>query len=159
VQETREQYDLIFLDAYNSDTIPFHLTTREFYREVQARLAPGGVVVSNIIGTLRGPQSVFFRAMHRTLSEAFATVYTVPTYDQSVGWIMGDINIILFATQDRTRLSRGDLVARAGRVGGKLVPASDLAEYAAHLLEVPIEAKEVPILTDDFAPVEILRAM
>ena len=159
VQETKATYDVIFLDAYNSDTIPFHLTTREFYAEIRSRLAPGGVVVSNIIGTLRGPQSAFFRTMYRTLSESFATVYTVPTYDQSAGWILGDINIILFATQDATRLTRGELVARAGRVGGKLVPASDLAEYAAHLLEVPIETKDVPVLTDDFAPVEILRAM
>jgi len=63
------------------------------------------------------------------------------------------------ATQDSARLSRGDLVARAARVGGKLVPASDLAEYAAHVLEVPVETKDVPTLTDDFAPVEILRAM
>jgi len=44
-------------------------------------------------------------------------------------------------------------------VGGKLVPATDLAEYASHLLEVPIDVKDVPTLTDDFAPVEILRAM
>jgi hypothetical protein len=47
----------------------------------------------------------------------------------------------------------------AGRVRGKGFPAADLAEYAAHLLEVPIETKDVPLLTDDFAPVEILRAM
>ena len=159
VQETKATYDVIYLDAYNSDTIPFHLTTREFYAEIRSRLAPGGVVVSNIIGTLRGSQSAFFRTMYRTLSESFATVYTVPTYDQSAGWILGDINIILFATQAATRLTRGELVARAGRVGGKLVPASDLADYAAHLLEVPIETKDVPVLTDDFAPVEILRAM
>ncbi len=55
VQEATDTYDLVFLDAYNSDTIPFHLTTREFYQEIKARLTPGGVVVSNIIGTLRGP--------------------------------------------------------------------------------------------------------
>jgi spermidine synthase len=159
VQEAADTYDLIFLDAYNSDTIPFHLATREFYEEIKARLRPGGVVVSNIIGTLRGPQSAFFRSIYRTLSEVFPTVYVVPTYNPGGGWVLGDINIILFATQDSTRLSRGDLVARAARVGGKLVPASDLAEYAAHLLEVPIETKDVPTLTDDFAPVEILRAM
>ena len=159
VQEATDTYDLVFLDAYNSDTIPFHLTTREFYREIKAHLAPGGVVVSNIIGTLRGPQSAFFRSMYRTLSEVFPTVYVVPTYDQRAGWVLGDINIILFATQDATRLSRGELVARAGRVGGKLVPASDLTEYAAYLLDVPIESRDVPTLTDDFAPVEILRAM
>jgi spermidine synthase len=159
VQQATDKYDLIFLDAYNSDTIPFHLATREFYEEVRRRLAPGGVVVSNIIGTLRGPQSAFFRSMYRTLSQVFPTIYVVPTYDQSRGWILGDINIILFATQDSTRLSRGDLVARAGRVGGRLIPASELAEYAALLSEVPIETGDVPILTDDFAPVEILRAL
>ncbi len=158
VQQTTEKYDLVFLDAYNSDTIPFHLATREFYQEIQARLAPGGVVVSNIIGTLRGPQSRFFRSIYRTLSEIFPTIYVVPTYPQSASWVVGDINIILFATQDTVRLSRGELVARAGRVGGKLVPASDLSEYAAHLLEVPVEVTGVPTLTDDFAPVEILRA-
>jgi spermidine synthase/putative effector of murein hydrolase LrgA (UPF0299 family) len=158
VQESTEKYDLIFLDAYNSDTIPFHLTTREFYREIAARLAPGGVVVSNIIGSLRGPQSAFFRSLYRTLGETFPTLYTIPTYDAA--WqILGEINIILIATQDTTRLTRGDLVGRAGRLGGKLVPALDLAEYAAHLSELPVDTSGVPTLTDDFAPVEILRAL
>jgi len=72
--------------------------------------------------------------MYRTLSEVFPTVYAVPTYDVNAGWIMGEINIILFGTQEKTRGGRGEWVARAGRVGGKLVPATDLAEYAAHLL-------------------------
>jgi spermidine synthase len=158
IQESKEKYDLIFLDAYNSDTIPFHLTTREFYREVAARLAPGGVVVSNIIGSLRGPQSSFFRALYRTLGEVFPTLYTIPTYDAS--WqIMGEINIILIASQDTTRLTRGDLVGRAGRLGGKLVPAAELAEFASYLHEIPVDTTGVPVLTDDFAPVEILRAL
>jgi spermidine synthase len=158
VQETTQKYDLIFLDAYNSDTIPFHLTTREFYRELEARLAPGGVVVSNIIGALRGPQSGFFRAMYRTLAETFPTVYVVPTYGGGGVFVLGEINILLFATRDPTRLTRAELMARVGRVGGKLVPASDLMEYASHLMELPISTTDVPILTDDYAPVEILRA-
>jgi predicted membrane-bound spermidine synthase len=158
VQQTTDRFDLIFLDAYNSDTIPFHLTTREFYRELGARLAPGGIVVSNIIGALRGPQSAFFRAMYRTLAETFPVVHVVPTHDVSGGFVVGEINIILFAMRDGPRLTRAELMARVGWAGGKLVPASDWAEYASHLLEVPITVSDVPILTDDFAPVEILRA-
>jgi spermidine synthase len=158
VRETTEKYDLIFLDAYNSDTIPFHLTTREFYRQLEARLAPGGFVVSNIIGTLRGPQSAFFRAMYRTLADSFSTVYVVPTYDGGGAFVLGEINILLFATRDKARLTRAEFMARVGRVGGRLVPASDLMEYASHLFELPIPVSDVPILTDDYAPVEILRA-
>ncbi len=158
VKETNSKYDLIFLDAYNSDTIPFHLTTREFYRELEAHLAPGGVVVSNIIGSLRGPSSQFFRAMYKTLAETFPTVYVVPTYGGGQIMPADEINIILIATQDRTRLNRAEFMARAGRVGGKLVPSSDLFEYASHLLEVPIEVSDVPVLTDNFAPVDTLRA-
>ena len=158
VRETQAKYDLIFLDAYNSDTIPFHLTTREFYREIETRLAPGGVVVSNIIGSLRGPESGFFRAMYRTLADAFPTVYVIPTYGGGGEIPIGEINILLIATQDKTRLSRAEWMSRVGRVGGKLVPASDLAEYASHLLEIPVDVSGVPILTDDYAPVEILRA-
>jgi len=159
VQETTERYDLIYLDAYNSDTIPFHLTTREFYREAASRLVPGGILVSNIIGSLRGEGSRFFRSMHRTLDDVFGTIYTVPIYRVEAGVLpLGEINLIVIATRDETRLSRGELMARAGRLGGKLVPASELADYAAHLLELPVETRDVPILTDDFAPVEILRA-
>lgn len=158
VAEADAKYDLIFLDAYNSDTIPFHLTTREFYRQVEARLAPGGVVVSNIIGSLRGAESGFFRAMYRTLGEVFPTVYVIPTYGGAGEFPLGEINIILIATRDKTRLSRAELMARVGQGGGKLVPASDLAEYASHLLEIPVDVSDVPILTDDYAPVEILRA-
>jgi SAM-dependent methyltransferase len=158
LQETADTYDLIFLDAYNSDTIPFHLTTREFYREIEAHLAPDGVVVSNIIGALHGPQSAFFRAMYRTLAAAFPTVYVVPTYDGRGTFVLGEINILLFATRDQTRLTRAELMAQVGRVGGKVVAASDLMEYASYLLELPVPVSDVPLLTDDYAPVEIYMA-
>ncbi len=41
-------YDVIFLDAFQDVTIPFHMSTREFFQEVRNHLAPDGVLVINI---------------------------------------------------------------------------------------------------------------
>ena len=41
-------YDLIVLDAFSDDAIPSALTTWQFLEAVRTRLAPGGVVVSNL---------------------------------------------------------------------------------------------------------------
>ena len=49
-------YDLIIVDAYYADSIPFHLTTVEFY-ELLGRLKPGGILASNFIGALDGARS------------------------------------------------------------------------------------------------------
>ncbi len=43
-------YDIIFLDAFKSGSVPFHLKTVEFYREIKSLLTSGGVVVSNLYG-------------------------------------------------------------------------------------------------------------
>ncbi|MEJ5259179.1 MAG: fused MFS/spermidine synthase [Anaerohalosphaeraceae bacterium] len=42
------QYDIIVLDAFNGDYIPFHLMTREFLEEVKGVLSPTGVVAANV---------------------------------------------------------------------------------------------------------------
>ncbi len=47
-------WDAIVVDAFYSDSIPFHLATNEFLELARSRLAPGGVVVTNIIGATRG---------------------------------------------------------------------------------------------------------
>jgi len=40
VQRTSETYDIVIVDAYYADSMPFHLTTDEFFREVKARSRP-----------------------------------------------------------------------------------------------------------------------
>jgi spermidine synthase len=40
-------YDLVMLDAFESDYIPEHMLTREFLQEVKAIMAPRGVLVAN----------------------------------------------------------------------------------------------------------------
>ncbi len=44
-----KKYDLIFGDAFNDFSVPWHLTTREFNDKVAGMLAPDGVYMINII--------------------------------------------------------------------------------------------------------------
>ena len=46
----QEQYDWIVLDAFKSGSIPYHLKTHEFYKEIRSILKPNGVVGSNLYG-------------------------------------------------------------------------------------------------------------
>jgi spermidine synthase len=158
IREVSEPYDLVFLDAYNADTIPFHLTTREFYREIDSRLAPGGVVVSNIIGVLEGEGSEYFRSMYKTIADTFPVVYVFPVLAYSGDDYGDELNIIVVAARQGQRLSKAEFVARTALLEGRLAPPSEIAQFAAALYESPIDVSDVPLLTDDFAPVDILRA-
>jgi spermidine synthase len=50
---TGQHYDLIMLDAYDSEYIPEHLLTREFLQEVQQLMAPGAVLAANTFSASR----------------------------------------------------------------------------------------------------------
>lgn len=41
-------YDIIFMDAFSSDSVPVHLLTREAFDIYLKKLAPGGIIVINI---------------------------------------------------------------------------------------------------------------
>jgi len=47
-QDTKE-YDLVFGDAFNDFSVPWHLTTREFNEKIKKMLTPNGVYMINII--------------------------------------------------------------------------------------------------------------
>ncbi|MEE3253401.1 MAG: fused MFS/spermidine synthase [Nitrospinota bacterium] len=49
-RKQQEQYDWVILDAFKSGSIPYHLKTHEFYKEIRSILKPNGVVGSNLYG-------------------------------------------------------------------------------------------------------------
>ena len=156
IMRANEQYDVILLDAYLIDTIPFHLATREFYETVKMRLSPGGVVGANIIGALSGPRSGLFRAMYKTFREVFPTVYVFPVDWNRYEGPQSLRNIIVIGT-DRPRLARPEMLAaaeRARRTPGVTLPR--LLDAARDVYTEPIDTSDVPVLTDDYAPVEVL---
>ena len=155
LRRAADRYDLIVLDAYLIDTIPFHLATREFYAEAAARLAPGGAVAANVIGALRGPQSRLFRAIDKTFASVFPAVYVFPV-DGDAGESLQNIIIVGMMGPG---LDAAAVRARAhAAVVSRRVTIAGFEQDAATLVERPIETADVPLLTDDFAPTDVLAA-
>ncbi len=94
-------YDAILLDAFGARGIPPPLTTREFLLATRARLAPGGVVVGNVL-RLPGRRN---SSMARTWQESFAQLHAFTVQESS--------NQVLVGLSDAGRRSQAELNARA----------------------------------------------
>jgi spermidine synthase len=146
LQKTPHRYDMIFLDAYYADAIPFHLATREFFKELKAKLTPSGIVVSNLIGNVRGADSKLFRAILKTLETEFAQTYVFPVVEVA--------NIIVIATQDKERLSKQEVLRRARGLEDERNVQFPIERFAHTYVLDRISLDDVPVLTDDYAPVD-----
>ena len=146
VTKTPQRYDMVFLDAYYADAIPFHLTTREFLQEVKRKLTPNGIVVSNIIGSVQGADSKLFRSILKTLQTEFAQTYVFP--------VEGVSNIIVIATQTKDHLGKQEVIRRARHLEEQHKVHFPLEQFAHTYVLDPIPTDDVPVLTDDYAPVD-----
>jgi len=119
IEESKDRYDIIFLDAYGNDFVPPHLTTREFLTAVRRILTPDGIVVGNLWSRLSNP---LYDSMVRTYEEVFEQVYlfTVPERE----------NIILVAVPRKGKISRDEISRRATEVTKKRSLPFDLGELA-----------------------------
>ncbi len=77
VKNSEKLYDAIILDAYRDLSVPSHLTTVEFMREVKAALKPGGVTASNLWGSVVNP---LFDSCVKTIAESFPNVYMFKSF-------------------------------------------------------------------------------
>lgn len=145
VKRTKEKYDMIFLDAYRGEQIPFHLTTLQFLQEVKKKLKDGGVVVSNILSEANNR---YFWSMIRTYREAFPNLYIYK------GERSG--NFIFVAQTGGERKSENALLARAGEIESGKGLDIDL-ERTQWEGGTGRRAKEAKVLTDDFAPVNLFK--
>ncbi|MBK9384028.1 MAG: fused MFS/spermidine synthase [Planctomycetes bacterium] len=67
-RRTPERYDFAVLDAFQGETMPEHLLSREALGELRARLQPGGIVVVHAIARSEGAATA---AIARTLATVF----------------------------------------------------------------------------------------
>ena len=142
-----ERWDLIYLDTYIGHSIPFHLSTVEFFRLVKSRLTPGGTVGMNFIGALDSP---FGSGMLKTMSEVFRFIYIVPIDRSS--------NYLLIATSKGPRLTREDMLVAGEwldeRFPSLAVSGRDMAES---FNPIDLDLSQASVFEDQYAPVNHLR--
>jgi MFS family permease len=124
----RGSADMIVGDAFGGQSVPWHLTTREFLADVKGALAPDGVYAMNVIDH---DELRFARAETATLRRVFGHVAVVD--DAEPGG-----NLVLVASAAPLDLARVEL-GQGGRVVGG-------AEFA----------RDADVLTDGHAPTDQL---
>jgi len=138
----KEPYDIIVVDAFNGSSIPFHMMTKEFYSLVRERLAPGGVAGFNII-----PGTKLYDSTLITLKNTFDRI---DLYRAG-----GAFNVVVMAPRDPVddgEVLKQKAAATQERYGFRF----DIGKLAADWrIEMPNLSKGA-LLTDDFAPVNVL---
>ena len=140
-----ETYDLLMLDAFNSDYIPEHLMTREFLLEARSVLTEDGVLAANTFASSR-----LYDHESATYNDVFGPFFNLRLRDSSN-------RVILAARQplpDVLRLQR-----RAAELNELLRPFGvDIRSYPKHLLSKADWDTSARVLTDQYSPANLLRA-
>ncbi len=136
-----KKYDVIMVDAYQDITIPFQMSSKEFFTLVKEHLTEDGVMVVNM--NMRGDkEGNINQYLADTIQTVFTDVYTVD--------VVGSTNRELFATSKADVLKvlddnlqkeqNEELLSMMKKVEGNL-KAYEAGDY---------------VMTDDRAPVELL---
>ncbi|RYN13333.1 spermidine synthase [Bifidobacterium animalis subsp. animalis] len=144
---SHEKFDVIMVDAYQDITIPFQMSSKEFFTLVYDHLADGGVMVVNMNMISDGRGSI-----NEALTDTIASVF-------------GARNMV---TADVPRTTNRELFAKRMGDGARSIEASirrmdegdsrlDRAVQAVDPTFRGVTVSAVPtVLTDDKAPVEVL---
>ena len=135
------KYDVIMVDAYQDITIPFQMSSVEFFTLVKDHLTDGGVMVVNM-NMKADREDGINRYLADTIAKVFPAVYTVD--------VSGSTNMELFASCNR------EMIAKLG----EQITLEENEALSAMIKNVSgnLTAYEAGnrILTDDCAPVELL---
>lgn len=138
------RFDVVFGDAFHDISIPQHLITDEFHREIKSRLRPGGVYAVNVVDLLREPR--FLLSLARTLEQRFGFVELWIDLEE-VGPVEKRTTWIVLASDKPSGV--GEISATTG--------------FPRRWVQVPLDKMVEAIgedrlvtLTDDYSPVDRL---
>ena len=135
------KYDVIMVDAYQDITIPFQMSSVEFFTLVKDHLTKDGVMVVNM--NMRGSGEDSINAyLADTISSVFGEVYTVD--------VKGSTNRELFASNNSQMLENLRLHQE------KITDENLYAMMSTVSDNLTVYKAGGRIMTDDKAPVELL---
>lgn len=133
LNNTNKKYDLIVMDAVKANEgiykVPFHLVTKEFFELSKEHLNEGGIFTMVFLTGDELVTSDFYNSEYKTISSVFENNYLFRCGSQ-----------VMFSSDTELDFENYD------------------GELAGKLYSVEIRADD-PILTDDYAPVNIFEEM
>ncbi len=128
IEKSQPVYDVIYLDAYSADSVPYSLTTSEFLEATKKALTPDGVVVGNVWSSA---SNKLYNSMIRTYQHVFAQV--------AVNHVEGVGNRIVVATTSAGPLAKDQVAQRAARLTSRGNFPYDLKELVDDGYQLLIE--------------------
>ncbi len=125
-REPPQDFDLLALDAFNSDAIPVHLLTKEAFVVYERHLKPNGIIAVHVSNKSVNLEPVVIN-LARHFNYKVATIDCAPPADKP--WILGSVWMLL---------------SRSGEIVNS--PAIRLAARPADA-----DLASIPLWTDDFA--------
>ncbi len=145
LMKNKNKHDVIFLDAYHGDYIPFHLLTKEFLILVKDHLKQDGIVVSNTWSNQK---------LYERESATYADVFG--HFDSYLGKRSG--NRIIISSKNGKKFDESSLYQS---MANKQDQIQFQEVYLPELFEKTYDRdltwpEQTQILTDDYAPVNTL---
>lgn len=142
-QQRTDGFDLLIGDAFGHLSVPWHLATREFVWNVQRVLRPSGIYALNVIDW---PPAHFARAELATVASVFRHIAVV----MPAGALEGRVGFNFVILASDVPLPLTELAPRLAALPAPvdLLRGGDFQDLI----------RDSAILTDDFAPVDQLRA-
>lgn len=140
------KYDWLIVDAYKGNTVPPHLKTIEFYKEVARCLAPGGVAAFNLQDSTK-----LFDFDVATLEAAFPQVvyFKVP----------GAPNTIAIASASAAPRLEDQLKSFDAKNAPAALRKRVDFDGIASARQRPQRVADAKVMTDDFAPAEYYQVV
>jgi len=136
-------YDLIFIDAYNAEAIPFQITTLEFFQNIRRNLAESGIVIANIANF---GNSDYTNSQFKTINQEFPfiSVFACPY----------KTNFVLFASP-KNYFSKHIIKSKLKNFDNSFECSFKLEPFFENLISSDVLRKNIkdsPIITDELAP-------
>jgi len=139
INSSSNKYDIILVDAFKGDVVPFQLTTLEAVTNMNKMLNNNGIVMANVISSIEGENSKFLDLEYQTFKKVFEEVKVFYVNNEDPNTVQ---NIMLIGFKDKIDYEK---------VNNYNNMYDDYLN--TEVFELP---KGNMYLTDDYAPVEML---
>jgi len=150
--QTDQTFDLVFGDAFNDFSIPYHLTTVEFHRLLKSKMSKDGIYALNIIDDAK--HGALLASLIRTLRDVWTYVYLSP---QSDTFATGRNTYVLIATDKEIVPNHWSRAVSFSQRETESRTESDQTLFTLldnETVDAFLEEHQEPILQDDFVPVD-----